>query len=102
MLSDGQNQHGLVFPVLGACLCLLIILFQNCSDVKLLPVNNVFFDPPVEINLSKQIHQVSADGGFACVIVGENHTAKCWGDNSAGQLGNNATVNSNIPVDVIL
>ena len=39
--------------------------------------------------------------GFAhtCVIVGDG-TARCWGDNNSGQLGNGTTVNSNVPVVV--
>lgn len=47
-------------------------------------------------------------GGIADVSAGETHTCvltnlggvKCWGRNENGQLGNNSTTNSNVPVDV--
>ncbi len=43
--------------------------------------------------------QVSTGAETACAVV--NYRAKCWGNNSNGQLGNGSFSNSTTPVDVI-
>lgn len=42
---------------------------------------------------------VSAGGNFVCSLQADG-TAKCWGDNTAGQLGNDSTTGSATPVTV--
>jgi prepilin-type N-terminal cleavage/methylation domain-containing protein len=41
--------------------------------------------------------KVSASGGFACSVASDS-LVYCWGLNSVGQLGNNSTTNSFVPV----
>ena len=42
---------------------------------------------------------VSADGSESCALMADG-TVQCWGYNDVGQLGNNSTTNSSIPVRV--
>lgn len=44
--------------------------------------------------------QVSSGGNYTCAVTTEGR-AKCWGNNDNGQLGNNSTVSSLVPVDVV-
>ncbi len=43
--------------------------------------------------------QISAGNGFSCALASTG-TAYCWGSNANGQLGNNSTAQSNVPVAV--
>ena len=55
---------------------------------------------PVEVTgLTSQVTAISAGNAHTCAIHSE-HAAKCWGDNDFGQLGNDSTTNSDVPVEV--
>ena len=47
----------------------------------------------------KTIKQITAGTEFTCAIASDDK-AYCWGSNSSGQLGNNSTINSGVPVAV--
>lgn len=47
----------------------------------------------------KTVSAISAGADHTCVIASDNN-AYCWGSNGFGQLGNNSTTNSNVPVAV--
>lgn len=46
-----------------------------------------------------QVSSLAAGWNHACAVMADG-TAKCWGDNAYGQLGNNSTVASQTPVAV--
>ncbi|MEN9473232.1 MAG: hypothetical protein RLZZ495_1321, partial [Pseudomonadota bacterium] len=55
---------------------------------------------PVQVSgLTIGITAIVAGSYYTCTI-DNNNTAKCWGSNIYGQLGNNTIVNSSIPVPV--
>jgi hypothetical protein len=45
--------------------------------------------------------EIGIGRNHSCVLVGEGNTAMCWGENTYGQLGNDSTIDSNLPVYVI-
>ena len=47
----------------------------------------------------KTIKQITAGTEFTCAIASDDKVY-CWGSNSSGQLGNNSTINSGVPVAV--
>ena len=60
---------------------------------------------PVEVHELSEIASVAAGGdssghGDFSIVLRANGTLKAWGSNRSGQLGNGATVNSNVPVTV--
>ncbi len=50
------------------------------------------------INTAKEI---GIGRHHSCVLVGDGYAAMCWGENVYGQLGNDTTTDSNLPVYVI-
>jgi prepilin-type N-terminal cleavage/methylation domain-containing protein len=59
---------------------------------------------PVAVNTAgvlngKTIKSISTGGSATCAIASDN-LAYCWGDNTWGQLGNNSTIDSSVPVAV--
>lgn len=56
---------------------------------------------PVSVSdMESGIRAVAAGSAFTCAVT-ENGTAKCWGQNGVGQLGNGSTAPSTIPVNVV-
>ena len=56
---------------------------------------------PVDVaGLSAGVVSITAGAGYACAVT-DSGGAKCWGTNGNGQLGNNSTIQSLIPVNVV-
>jgi len=45
------------------------------------------------------VQAIAVGCGYSCAILGGG--VQCWGDNSSGQLGNDSTVDSTVPVKVL-
>jgi len=43
---------------------------------------------------------ISAEGGHTCALISDG-TARCWGSNGVGKLGNGTSENSLVPVQVL-
>jgi hypothetical protein len=48
-------------------------------------------------NLTKA-HVLAVGAHHTCVLTGTGNIAQCWGDNTYGQLGDNSTLSSNVPM----
>jgi hypothetical protein len=55
---------------------------------------------PVDVEgLTSGVTAIAAGWSHACAVVNGGGT-RCWGDNSYGELGNNSTMGSLVPVQV--
>ncbi len=52
-------------------------------------------------NLTKA-HALAVGANHTCILSGTSNIAWCWGENTYGQLGNDTTINNNVPVLVIM
>ncbi len=55
---------------------------------------------PVPVESLSNVATLAAGYDHTCAVVENSGTVQCWGRNSSGQLGNNSTTNSPIPVGV--
>jgi len=63
---------------------------------------NIYSDSATLVKNVSKANVLSVGAQHTCILSGTSNTAMCWGENTFGQLGNNTTTNSNIPVIVIL
>jgi len=61
---------------------------------------NVWVDLKDSAGIANGPDDPRADFFHTCALLAEG-TTRCWGNNSFGQLGNNSTTNSSLPVTVI-
>jgi alpha-tubulin suppressor-like RCC1 family protein len=73
-------------------------LGDNTTTYSTVPVTVV--DPTDTAQALTGIASITAGSGHTCAVM-TNGTARCWGVNSYGQLGNNTDTNSTVPVTVV-
>ncbi|MCL2447837.1 MAG: RCC1 repeat-containing protein, partial [Polyangiaceae bacterium] len=83
LLADGTVQ----------CWGQLVNTAPNATPVEQTPM------PVPGVANATAIAVSTAGNGFACALL-QSGAVKCWGDNSAGQLGNGTTTNASTPVSV--
>ena len=67
------------------------------GDGGAMPTNSTAVTTPVTVTGITSAIAITAGRGHACVVL-SGGTVKCWGDNSAGMLGNGTTTSSSTPV----
>lgn len=89
---------------------LLLLMISSCNSIDLsvnpaLPptVPGPTPAPTVQLTEDEQrYHKLSSGlGSASCLIQGPDQHVMCWGNNASGQLGNNSTVASLTPVQVL-
>jgi alpha-tubulin suppressor-like RCC1 family protein len=95
-VSEGDNFSCAVTSA-GAALC-----WGRNSDGELgNGTTNDSYQMPVGVSgLSSGVVAIAAGDSHACAITASGGV-KCWGANVQGQLGNNSTKSSSVPVDVV-
>ena len=93
--SNNSNSHTCAVTTSGGAKCWGLNssgqLGNNGTSTSFVPVN-VF-------GLDSGVTRITAGASFTCAVMSSGG-AKCWGYNYFGQLGNNSTANSKVPVDV--
>ena len=58
---------------------------------------------PTMVSIIEPVFAISAGGYHACALLDNaDRSARCWGDNSSGQLGDNSKTTRPLPVDVMV
>jgi alpha-tubulin suppressor-like RCC1 family protein len=96
------NLQAVDIAGLGSGVVALAVGYQSCalmtsSGVKCWSSTRI----PVDVfGLTSGVAAIAVGGGHACALM-TSGGVKCWGNNASRQLGNNSTIQSNTPVDVI-
>jgi cysteine-rich repeat protein len=81
----------------GTARCFGWNLFGQLGDNTAVPSSS----SPTWVDGLTDVDVISSRADFTCVLR-TNGRAWCWGKNEFGQLGNEATLDSNVPVEVVI
>ena len=101
MQVSGGNVHSCGITAQGAAYC-----WGANYTGQLGNGDNVEHDRPVAVSGSHVFASISAGAGSTCGVTtasgsaAEDRQVYCWGYNGSGELGNNSTTSSNVPVRV--
>lgn len=66
---------------------------------------STFFETsvPMRVWIAEPVREIAVGYGHACALLDNvDHSIKCWGQNSSGQLGDGTLNNRSAPVDVVI
>jgi alpha-tubulin suppressor-like RCC1 family protein len=93
-------QHGCAVTSAGGVKCWGQIGAGQLGDGKTSQPDQAVPAPVDVVGLSAGMVAIAAGGYHSCAL-SKAGGVKCWGRNSYGQLGNDSTENSAVPVDVV-
>ena len=99
---------GTVYDVSGNNITLLLdigktyyaTVIEKLGEVESIPSNQISFVSKAMEPIGTKADTVSAGGDHTCAVL-TNGTIRCWGANFFGQLGDNSTNHSSVPVTVM-
>jgi alpha-tubulin suppressor-like RCC1 family protein len=94
--TDGAHTCALLSD--GTAKCWGYNYYGQLGDGKSNPIENYSAIPVTVTGLSNAV-AIAAGGSHTCALLRDG-TAKCWGDNSKGELGDGTTTDSSTPVTV--
>jgi alpha-tubulin suppressor-like RCC1 family protein len=93
------GDHACALLVDGSARCWGGDYFGELGDGIILHCTSCASSAPVVVKGLANAVAISAGTAHSCALLA-NGTAKCWGDNESGQLGNGTTTSSSMPVVV--
>jgi alpha-tubulin suppressor-like RCC1 family protein len=94
------TQHGCAVTSAGGVKCWGLLDQGQLGNGTATPANEAVPAPVAVIGLDSAMVAVAAGGHHSCAL-GKDGGMKCWGENRFGQLGNDSTEDSSVPVEVV-